>query len=60
MVRGKAPREAPVPVPGESVCDGSRMTSRGSLVCRMEAISFLSDLIVISIVNISGHFLYFI
>ena len=50
--RGDAPREAPVPVPGESVCDGSRVPSPCPLVCRMEAIYFLSDLIVISIVNI--------
>ena len=55
MTRGEATREAPVPDPGESVCDGSRVPSRGPLVCRMAAISFLFDLIVISIVNILGH-----
>ena len=60
MAREEAPREAPVPVPGESVCDGSRVPSRGPLMCRTEAISFLSDLIVINIVNILGHTLYFI
>ena len=43
MARGEAPRETPVPVP-----------SRGPLVCRMEAISFLFDLIVINIINILG------
>ena len=55
MARGEAPREAPMPVPGESVCDSSRVPSRGPLVCRVEAISVLSDLIVINIVNILGH-----
>ena len=53
--RREAPCEAPVPVPGKSVCDSSRVPSRGPLVCRLEAISFLFDLIVINIVNISGH-----
>ena len=60
MTRGEATGEALVPVPGESVCDDSRVSSRGTVVCRMEAISFLSDLIVINIVNILGHTLYFI
>ena len=55
VARGEAPRETPVPVPGESVCDSSWVPSRGPLVCRVEAISFLFDLIVINIVNISGH-----
>ena len=52
---GESPREAPVPVPGQSVCDSSRVPSRGPLACRVEAISFLFDLIVINIVNILGH-----
>ena len=52
---GEAPREVPVPVPGESVSDSSRFPSRGPLVCRVETISFLFDLIVINIVNILGH-----
>ena len=55
VARGEAPREAPVPVPGESVCDSSRVPSRGPLVCRVMAISFLFDLVVINIVNILGH-----
>ena len=55
MACGEAPRETQVPVSGESVCDSSRVPSRGPLVCRVEAISFLFDLIVINIVNISGH-----
>ena len=55
MARGETPCEAPVPVPGESVYDGSRVPSRGPLVCTMDAISFLFDLIVINIVNSLGH-----
>ena len=55
MARGEAPRETPVSVLGESVCDSSRVPSSGPLVCRVEANSFLFDLIVINIVNISGH-----
>ena len=56
MARGEAPRETPGPVPGKSVYDSSRVPSRGSLVCRVEAISFLFGLIVINIVNISCHY----
>ena len=56
MTRGEAPRETPGPVPGKSVYDSSRVPSRGHLVCRVEAISFLFGLIVINIVNISGHY----
>ena len=59
MARGEAPREALVPVPGGSVCDSSRVPSRGPLMCRVETTSFLFDLIVINIVNILGHTLYF-
>ena len=36
MARGEAPREAPVPVPGESVCDSSRVppdTVEFEIVC---------------------------
>ena len=55
LARGEAPLDALVQVPGESVCDGSRVPSRCPLVCRMEAISFLFDLSVIIIVNNSGQ-----
>ena len=55
MARVEPPRETPGPVPGKSVCESSRVPSRGPVVCRVEAISFLFDLIVINIVNISGH-----
>ena len=57
MARGEAPREAPVPVLGGSVGDGSRVPPRGPLVCRMEAVSLLFDLILINIVNILGPIL---
>ena len=33
MVRGEAPRDAPVPVPDEPVSDGSWLLSFGPLVC---------------------------
>ena len=36
MVRGEAPRDAPVPVPGEPVSDGSRLLSFGPLVCEAD------------------------
>ena len=55
MARGEAPLETPVPVPGESAFDSSQVPSRGPLVYRVEAVSFLFDLIVINIVNISGY-----
>ena len=45
VARGEAPREAPVPVPSESVCDGSRVPSRGPLVCRMVASFCLTSLL---------------
>ena len=32
MIRGEAPRDAPVPVPGEPESDGSRLLSFGPLV----------------------------
>ena len=56
MARGEAPRETPGPVPCKSAYDSSRVPSRGTLVCRVETISILFGLIVINIVNISGHY----
>ena len=41
MARGEASRDAPVPVPDESVCDDSHVPSHGPLVCMMEAASFV-------------------
>ena len=41
MARGEASRDAPVPVPGESVCDDSQVPSNGPLVCMMEAAPFV-------------------
>ena len=41
MVRGEVSRDAPVPVPGESVSDDSHVPSHGLLVYMMEAASFL-------------------
>ena len=59
MARGEAQREAPVPVPGESVCDGSRIPSRGPLVCRMEISPFcltslLSTLLIVKVILCSS------
>ena len=45
MARGEASHDAPVPVPGESVCDDSQVPSHGSLVCISDGGSlFLSHL----------------
>ena len=37
VVRGEASLDAPVPVPGEPVSDGSRVLSFGPLVCGADA-----------------------
>ena len=41
VARGEASHDAPVPVPCESVCEDSQVTSHGTLVCMMEAASFV-------------------
>ena len=40
MARGEASRDAPVPVPVESVCNDPQVPSHGPFVCMMEAASF--------------------
>ena len=40
IARGEASRDAPLPVPGGSICEDTQVLSGGSLVCMIKRLSF--------------------